>query len=97
MEQGVCMTENKINLICFIFENSKDKFKFIINCKLNIYKKYRVRAAMAIDSEVIYIIFFTIVFTSAVCYGVRGRALASQTDVRGFEPQCGGRLSSLTC
>ena len=33
----------------------------------------------------------------AVCCGVRGRALASHTDVRGFEPQCGGRLSSLTC
>ena len=33
----------------------------------------------------------------SVCYGVRGRALASHTDVRGFEPQCGGRLSSLTC
>ena len=32
-----------------------------------------------------------------VCCGVRGRALASHTDVRGFEPQCGGRLSSLTC
>ena len=32
-----------------------------------------------------------------VCYGVRGRALVSHTDVRGFEPQCGGRLSSLTC
>ena len=35
------------------------------------------------------------VFT--VCCGVRGRALASHTDVRGFEPQCGSRLSSLTC
>ena len=34
---------------------------------------------------------------SAVCCGVRGRALASHTDVRGFESQCGGRLSSLTC
>ena len=34
---------------------------------------------------------------SAVCCGVRGRALASHTDVRGFVPQCGGRLSSLTC
>ena len=34
----------------------------------------------------------------AVCCGVRGvRALASYTDVRGFEPQCGDRLSSLTC
>ena len=33
----------------------------------------------------------------AVCCGVRGRALASHTDVRGFEPQCVGRLSSLTC
>ena len=33
----------------------------------------------------------------AVCCGVRGRALASHTDDRGFEPQCGGRLSSLTC
>ena len=33
----------------------------------------------------------------SVCCGVRGRALASHTDVRGFEPQCGGRLSSLTC
>ena len=32
-----------------------------------------------------------------VCCGVRGRALASHTDVRGFKPQCGGRLSSLTC
>ena len=29
--------------------------------------------------------------------GVRGRALASHTDVRGFEPPYGGRLSSLTC
>ena len=27
-----------------------------------------------------------------VCCGVRGRALASHTDVRGFEPQCGGRF-----
>ena len=33
----------------------------------------------------------------AVCCGARGRALASHTDVRGFAPQCGGRLSSLTC
>ena len=32
-----------------------------------------------------------------VCCGVRGRALASHTDVRGFEPQYGGRLFSLTC
>ena len=32
-----------------------------------------------------------------VCCGVRGRALASHTDVRGFELPCGGRLSSLTC
>ena len=31
-----------------------------------------------------------------VCYGVRGRALASHTGVRGFEPQCGGKLPSLT-
>ena len=29
----------------------------------------------------------------AVCCGVRGRAFASHTDVRVFEPQCGGRLS----
>ena len=36
-------------------------------------------------------------FEIAVCCGVRGRALASHTDVRGFEPQCGGRLSSSTC
>ena len=28
----------------------------------------------------------------AVCCGVRGRALASLTDVRGFEPQRGDRL-----
>ena len=33
----------------------------------------------------------------AVCCGVRGRALASHTNVRRFEPQCGGRLSALTC
>ena len=33
----------------------------------------------------------------SVCCGERGRAFASHTDVRGFEPQCGGRLSSLTC
>ena len=32
-----------------------------------------------------------------VCCGVRGRALASHTECRGFEPQCGGRLSSLIC
>ena len=32
-----------------------------------------------------------------VCCGVRGRALASHTDVRAFEPQCGGRLPSLIC
>ena len=32
--------------------------------------------------------------TSVVYCGVRGRALAS---VRGFELQCGGRLSSLSC
>ena len=30
-----------------------------------------------------------------VCCGVGGRALASYTECRGFEPQCGGRLSSL--
>ena len=36
-------------------------------------------------------------FHNAVCCGVRGRALATHTDDRGFEPQCGGRLSSLTC
>ena len=35
--------------------------------------------------------------TFAVCCGVRGSALASHTNVRGFEPQCGGRLSYLTC
>ena len=29
--------------------------------------------------------------------GVRGIVLASYTDVRGFEPQCGERLSCLTC
>ena len=29
---------------------------------------------------------------SAVVYEV-----ASHTDIRGFEPQCGGRLSSLNC
>ena len=34
---------------------------------------------------------------TAVCCGVGGRALASHTDVHGCEPQCGGRLSSLTC
>ena len=32
-----------------------------------------------------------LIFT-AVCCGVRGRALASHTDGRGFESQCGGRL-----
>ena len=32
-----------------------------------------------------------------VCCGVRGSALAPHTDIRGFEPQCDGRLSSLTC
>ena len=32
-----------------------------------------------------------------VCCGVRDRALASHTDVRGFEPYSGGTLSSLTC
>ena len=42
-------------------------------------------------------ILFCLFNASAVCWGVRGRALASHTDVRGFEPQCGGRLSSLTC
>ena len=34
---------------------------------------------------------------TAVCCGVRGRALASHTDGHVFEQQCGGRLSSLTC
>ena len=33
----------------------------------------------------------------SACCGVGGRALASYTECRGFEPQCGGRLSSLTC
>ena len=33
----------------------------------------------------------------AVCCDVRGRALASHTDVYGFEPQSGGWWSSLTC
>ena len=33
----------------------------------------------------------------AVCCGVRGRPLASHTEVRAFEPQYGGILSSLTC
>ena len=28
---------------------------------------------------------------------ILGRALASYTECRGFEPHCGGRLSSLTC
>ena len=30
-----------------------------------------------------------------VCYGVRGRALASHTDVRGFEPQCGDNFKEV--
>ena len=42
-------------------------------------------------------IFALILLLLAVRCGVRDRALASHTDVRGFEPQCGGRLSSLTC
>ena len=33
------------------------------------------------------------IIQSTVCCGVRGRALASHTDVRGFEPQCGSRLT----
>ena len=33
----------------------------------------------------------------AVCCGVGGGAFASYTECRGFEPQCGGRSSSLTC
>ena len=41
--------------------------------------------------------FFFPSYQETVCCGVRGRALASHTDVRGFEPQCGGRLSSLIC
>ena len=40
--------------------------------------------------------FFQRIF-AAVCCGVRGRALASHTDVRGFKPLCGGRLPSLIC
>ena len=32
-----------------------------------------------------------------VCYGVRGRALASHIGVRGFKPQRDGRLPSLIC
>ena len=34
---------------------------------------------------------------SVFCCGVRGEALASHNGVCGFEPQCGGRLSSLSC
>ena len=36
-------------------------------------------------------------FSQAAVSGVKGRALASHTDVRGFEPQCVVRFSSLTC
>ena len=58
-------------------------------------QKYLVVANISI-----YALRFLIIFNKlnlAVCCGVRGRALASHTDVRGFETQCGGRLSSLTC
>ena len=36
------------------------------------------------------------VYHYAVRCGVKGRVLASHTGVRGFEPQNGGRLPSLT-
>ena len=40
---------------------------------------------------------FSVLNFCAVCCSARGSALASHTDVRGFEPQYGSRLSSLTC
>ena len=49
------------------------------------------------QSDTVVSHFNSLNFQSAVCCGVRGRALASYTECRGFEPQCGGRLSALTC
>ena len=69
-------------------------------------QKYVRLKAKAISWEFVFLVlcehFFILSFDQCnskitVYCGVRGRVLASYTECRGFQPQCGGRLSSLTC
>ena len=80
---------------------------FVINNKKNLIIKWFIRknknefSMLAVDLNANQDISQTepeaVLKRLSVCCGVRGRASASHTDGCGFEPQCGGRLSSLTC